>query len=115
MGKSKKVRNSKNRNKGGGILSFAILILLGLGLGAVGYQYFSPAKKGQSMASRRVPGGEKRPTLDPALFTGDVARAYRVAREIPQVLDQLYCHCQCIENSGHLSNLSCFVDRHGAG
>jgi hypothetical protein len=115
MAKSRRASKSKNRRKGGGVLSLAILIVLALGLGAVGYQYFSPDKKDQSFASRRVPGGEKRPTLDPALFTGDVARAYQVAREIPQVLDQLYCHCQCIENSGHLSNLSCFVDRHGAG
>ena len=115
MGKPDRTHKSKKRGKGGGALSLAILTVLVVGLGAVGYQYFSSAKNNHPFASRRVPGGEKRPTLDPAFFTGDVARAYQTAREIPQVLDQLYCHCRCIENSGHLSNLSCFVDRHGAG
>lgn len=57
---------------------------------------------------------ERRATLSPALFVGKVARAYRVAREIPEVLDQLYCYCRCKENVGHLSLLSCFVDRHAS-
>jgi len=113
---AKKPKRSKvQQKKGGGIAALVIVATLGLGLAFVGYRYmFNTGNKG-AFARHRVPGGERRPTLDPALFTGSVARAYQVAREIPQVLDQLYCHCNCIENSGHLSNLSCFVDRHGAG
>lgn len=57
---------------------------------------------------------ETRPTLSPALFTGEVASAYQVARDIPEVLDQLYCYCQCEENFGHKSLLSCYVDRHAS-
>ena len=113
---AKKPKNLKaQKKKGGGLAALVILATLVLGLGYVGYRYmFHPGANG-ALAQHRVPGGERRPTLDPTLFTGSVARAYQVAREIPQVLDQLYCHCNCIENSGHLSNLSCFVDRHGAG
>jgi hypothetical protein len=58
-------------------------------------------------------GGETRPTLSPAYFTGKAAYAYTAAKEIPEVLDSLYCYCECKKNFGHKSLLSCFVDQHG--
>jgi len=58
---------------------------------------------------------EKKPVLSPALFVGQTARAYRIAQEIPDVLDQLYCYCECDKHLGHKSLLSCFTDDHGAG
>ncbi len=57
---------------------------------------------------------ETRPTLDPARFVGKAAAAHRVAREIPDVLDQLYCYCQCDKHLGHKSLLSCYTDGHAA-
>ena len=63
-----------------------------------------------STAARR----ETRPTLDPARFVGKAAAAHRVAREIPDVLDQLYCYCACDKHQGHKSLLSCFTDGHAA-
>jgi hypothetical protein len=57
---------------------------------------------------------ETRPTLDPARFTGQAAAAYQVAREIPDVLDQLHCYCACGNQYGHGSLLSCYTDGHGA-
>lgn len=57
---------------------------------------------------------EMRPTLDPARFVGKAARAHQVAREIPDVLDQLYCYCECDKHSGHKSLLSCYTDGHAA-
>jgi hypothetical protein len=57
---------------------------------------------------------ETRPPLDPALFTGKAAQAYRVAREMPDVLDQLQCYCACGSEYGHVSLLSCYADGHGA-
>ncbi len=59
-------------------------------------------------------GGETRQTLAPRLFPGNVARAYAVAREIPEILDKIYCYCKCQENIGHKSLLTCFVDKHGS-
>ncbi len=56
---------------------------------------------------------ETRPTLDPAGFSGQAALAYQVAREIPEVLDQLQCYCAC-EQYGHVSLLSCYTSGHGA-
>jgi hypothetical protein len=63
-----------------------------------------------SPAARR----ETRPTLDPARFVGKAAAAHRVAREIPDVLDQLYCYCGCDKHQGHKSLLSCYTDGHAA-
>jgi hypothetical protein len=57
---------------------------------------------------------ETRPTLDPARFTGAATRAYQVAREIPDVLDQLQCYCACGSQYGHVSLLSCYTDGHGS-
>lgn len=67
-------------------------------------------KKGAS--STNFKGGETRATLPPSNFTGDTARAYRAAMDIPQVLDSLYCYCDCEKHSGHKSLLSCYVDEH---
>ena len=63
-----------------------------------------------SPAARR----ETRPTLDPARFAGKARAAHTVAREIPDVLDQLYCYCGCDKHQGHKSLLSCYTDGHAA-
>ena len=57
---------------------------------------------------------ETRPTLDPARFVGKPARAHQVAREMPDVLDRLYCYCECDRYLGHRSLLSCYTDGHAA-
>jgi len=57
---------------------------------------------------------ETRPTLPPESFQGKTRRAYEVAREIPEVLDGLYCYCRCRENFGHKNLLSCYVDTHAS-
>jgi len=59
-------------------------------------------------------GGETRPTLSPEYFFGKTARAYKAAREIPHVLDKIYCYCNCQKKAGHKSLLTCYVDRHGS-
>ncbi|NQT69502.1 MAG: hypothetical protein HQ552_07965 [Desulfobacteraceae bacterium] len=57
-------------------------------------------------------GGETRPTLSPALFVGKAARTYKIARENPELLDSIYCYCNCKKSFGHKSLLTCFVDKH---
>ena len=61
-----------------------------------------------------VPRRETRATLDPARFVGKARLAHQVAREIPEVLDQLYCYCGCDRHGGHTSLLSCYTDGHAA-
>jgi hypothetical protein len=72
--------------------------------------FFQGCGKDIDPASLR--GGETRATLSPAYFTGVTARAYKAAREIPEVLDSLHCYCECKKNFGHKSLLTCYVDRH---
>ncbi|MBI4667049.1 MAG: hypothetical protein HY751_11650 [Nitrospinae bacterium] len=59
---------------------------------------------------------ETRPTQDPRLYTADpyVFSAYSAAREIPKVLDKLFCYCYCATNPkfNHKSLLTCYVDEH---
>jgi hypothetical protein len=57
---------------------------------------------------------ETRTPLDPHLFVGKARAAHAVAREMPDVLDRLYCYCGCDRSAGHKSLLSCFTDGHGA-
>jgi hypothetical protein len=50
--------------------------------------------------------------LDPGQFSGErVRRGYRIAAQIPAVLNRLYCWCGCENRGEHRSNLQCFEDR----
>jgi hypothetical protein len=54
-------------------------------------------------------------TLAPERFAHPaVVKAYRVARQIPEVLAQQPCYCWC-DKFGHGSLLDCFASDHGAG
>ena len=44
-----------------------------------------------------------------------VRRAFEMAREIPQIFDGLYCHCDCEKSHGHRSLLSCFESDQAIG
>lgn len=59
-------------------------------------------------------GGERKPTLSPSFFRGRTAVSYSVARASREVLDYLYCYCNCKQSIGHKSLLSCFTDNHAA-
>ena len=75
-------------------------------------------QQGQAALDESLRMGETRATLDPGSFSeARVRKAYQVAREIPWVLDSIYCFCYCKESPAfrHKSLLSCFTDYHGAG
>ena len=55
-----------------------------------------------------------KPTLPPEQFTGEVRKAYQVAKEIPETLTQLPCFCYC-DTRGHKSLHSCYEDDHATG
>ncbi len=57
---------------------------------------------------------ETRPVMSDALFTGRVAKAYRIAAEIPKVIDSLFCYCYCKKNHGHKTLLTCYTNKHGS-
>lgn len=62
-----------------------------------------------------TPRNPRPATLSPLLFTGEAAKAYRIAQEVPELLEQMPCYCGCYVNPGHRNNLDCYTDRHGAG
>lgn len=104
MGKRKKTGTPPKR---GIMIGLVILLLLGLGGGYIASSYFGGVGDITSLR-----GGEVRPTLSPVYFMGKTARAYKIAMEIPEVIDSLYCYCRCKENFGHKSLLTCYVDDH---
>ncbi|MBX7062913.1 MAG: PCYCGC domain-containing protein [Pyrinomonadaceae bacterium] len=55
-----------------------------------------------------------KPTLDPAMFQGQVRAAYEVVKKIPKTIAQLPCYCHCDRSVGHKSLHSCFEDDHAA-
>ena len=73
--------------------------------------YANPPAK-TSIDPESLKGGETRPTLSPALFVGNVARAYNIAGENRELLDSMYCYCNCKKTIGHKSLLSCYTDKH---
>jgi hypothetical protein len=55
--------------------------------------------------------------VSPGRYVGypRIAEVYRQVAEIPQVIDGLYCYCDCKYHSDHHSLFDCFRDDHGAG
>lgn len=89
--------------------NIAALLLAALVFASCQSQSGEAPKKGGSQGFK---GGETRATLPPSHYAGDTALAYQAALEIPEVLDSLYCYCDCEKHSGHKSLLSCYVDEH---
>ncbi|HBR22421.1 MAG TPA: hypothetical protein DD713_07655 [Nitrospiraceae bacterium] len=94
------------------LTSWALIIAMALALGS-DIAAAQTIKKDESLRM-----GEKRPTLDPNIFSDNakIKKAYQVAKDIPWVLDSIYCYCYCKESPAfkHKSLLSCYVDNHAA-
>ncbi|MDH4232902.1 MAG: PCYCGC domain-containing protein [Nitrospirota bacterium] len=94
-----------------------LLLLIGVSVMFSGV----PAEAGQANLSGKydqsLRKGETRATLNPGMFSEPTIReAYQAAKDIPWVLDSIYCYCQCAESPvfRHKSLLSCYVDKHAA-
>ncbi len=88
------------------------LVIVSLAVTVEGAQSNLSVQKDESLRK-----GETGATLDPNMFKNpQVREAYRAAKEIPWVLDSIYCYCQCEESPAfkHKSVLSCYVDRHAS-
>ena len=103
-------------------LSAGALIIAGAALGfvvtAVVISFNRPSPV-SSKAPVIAPTGrsDASAVLDPASFSDDQQRhAYMAAREIPAVLNQLYCWCHCRESTifHHRSLLECFESDHAS-
>ncbi len=113
---SKRGTNTGDKKKRYTIIG--ILVLVGIFAGFSLSSFMSGTQKKVDYQSITDPsqlrGGETKPVLSPALFMGRTARAYAVAKEIPEVLDSMYCYCNCKIHSGHKSLLSCYTGDHAA-
>ena len=119
MKKRKKTKTENKKNKK--IIYFTVAILFAtvlsagwIAFGKHGPKLSNPYSQVDLNGYPVPPGGETRPTLSPAQFSGKIASAYKAAKEIPHVLDKIYCYCDCELNFGHKSNLTCFVDNHAS-
>ena len=82
-------------------------------------QASSYASSDSTLRNRLVlPATPKTPrpaTLSPNGFSDpEVSRSYQIAKDIPEVLENMPCYCGCYGSSGHRNNLDCFTDNHGA-
>ena len=57
---------------------------------------------------------ETRPVLSHKMFSGKAAVAYKIAAEIPKVIDSQFCYCYCKRNHGHKTLLTCYTNNHGS-
>ena len=100
-----------------GLIVVAALIIAGIFYAAL---RTSPAKR-EAATADPIPiyfrsAEDARPlpeTLEPEKFQRDIRDAYRVAREIPEILAQQPCYCYC-ERKGHRGLLDCFKTDHAA-
>ena len=90
-------------------VSVAGLVLVGLVARGV-------SSGGQGGHPTPRPGVTAAGVVPRSMLTGYVneVNAYAAARANPEVLDGLYCHCDCSKHSGHRSLLTCFESQHGA-
>ncbi len=115
-----KLKPEKARSKRKFSAALQAVLVVAVLLTAGGIYYFTEKPVRSVDRNLVTPAGtpnkmvETRPTLSPDLFSGSVRSAYTVAREIPEVLDQLYCYCRCRENFNHLTLLTCYTDDHAS-
>jgi hypothetical protein len=103
---------TKTRGKVKG-LALALVAVSVLLVGGFAFVEFG----GDSEVTPRLPrGGETHAILSPQFFNGAAQLAYAVAEKYPDVMDNVYCYCQCDRPPFfHKSLRTCFATTHGAG
>ena len=104
MGKNKKKRNLR---------PLAFIGSIGLTL-AIVYSVTKPIEYKEPVAPATGILIETRPVMSPAFYTGKAAEAYRIAAEIPKIIDSQFCYCYCKKNHQHKTLLTCFTSKHGS-
>jgi hypothetical protein len=104
-------KQQKSSLRGPMIAAAALVAMSGIVWGALWYT--SPVPSRSDDAESGTPKvAALVATLSPDLFTGKAREAYQVAKEIPEILQNMPCFCGC-PRLGHKNNLYCFADQHG--
>ena len=117
-----KRKHKSARSRHIGVIAAAVGLAVALSTAIVKWEGSEPQEVDLSMVQRGFPfylnEDEAKPfpqTIAPEQFsTRHVSHAYRVAKEIPEVLVQQPCFCEC-RTYGHRSLLSCYTSGHAAG
>ena len=78
------------------------------------YSATKPVEYGTPIAQATGQLIETRSVMSSAFYTGKVAEAYRIAAEIPKIIDSQFCYCYCKKNHQHKTLLTCFTNKHGS-
>ena len=62
---------------------------------SVVYSATKPIEYGTPIAPATGQLIENRPVMSSAFYTGKTAEAYRIAAEIPKIIDSQFCYCYC--------------------
>lgn len=107
----KEKRETAGRRKHSTLWPIGILVV-GSGL-VVALVFFFPG--GEPWGLPAIPRNPRPATLSPGLFSGKVAQVYRIAQEVPELLERMPCYCGCYVSDRHQNNLDCYTDRHSVG
>jgi hypothetical protein len=108
---SKNTQSSNSKKSG---IPLPIVLLLAAVAAALVWTLLKPATASAQHPTPR-PGITAVSVMDATRFAQpQVAAVYAEAKEIPDVLDGIYCHCDCHIHAGHRSLLSCFESAHGS-
>ena len=117
MGKKKRLKNRQNQSK----KNFKSKKLAPILVAAIGivvlisvYSLTKPQIKKSPIAPAFGQLVENGIVLNSAIFAGKAGKAYKIAAEIPKVLDSLFCYCYCKKEHNHKNLLTCFTNDHGS-
>ena len=116
--RKKRKQNLSTSSSPGKYLAVKIIVITAILVG--GYLFYDKhtrvypvdIKKVAATNADLLRGGETQPTLSPMPFIGETAKAYQMAKDNRELLDSMFCYCNCKKNYGHKSLLSCYVDNH---
>ncbi len=123
--KKTKIPSGGSRRRVAIAVAVGLLLVVGLGIylwvrstGKSAAAAASDATADQVLTTKVIlPAIPRRPrpvALPAEQFTDPAIRkSYEVARNNPELLEQMACYCGCYSNPGHTNNLDCFVDKHG--
>ena len=105
--RGKSLKSTNKQNLALGIVAVVII---------AGIAWTSLRGTSEPVAEHSASVSKSEGVLSPTIFNDEKTRAaYQVAKDIPEVLEQLPCFCGCMKNFGHKNNLFCFKDQHGSG